>query len=96
MSFVKTGVEPVILYVRAQMNLYPYCRYFLAYLGQFGTQVPHDAVQQLLSFVKIRAVKVKCLHTGMKMNFCPYFPHLVFIVFEIQGRRFSHNVAVHL
>jgi hypothetical protein len=93
---VKTGLETVVLYVRAQMNLYPYCSYFLANLGQFRTRAAHDAVQQLLSFVKIRAVKVKCLHTGMKMNFCPYFPHLVFIVCEIQGRRSACNNAVHL
>jgi hypothetical protein len=34
------------------MNLYPYCRYFLADFGQFGTRAARDAVQQLLSFVK--------------------------------------------
>lgn len=40
-EFVKTGVETVILYVRAQINEYPYFRYFLADLGQFGIQAVH-------------------------------------------------------
>jgi len=41
---VNIGVETVILYVRAQMNLYPHCRYFLADLGHFRTRAPYDAV----------------------------------------------------